>query len=101
MLSTAVRAATTLPTTQPIRRISQSRNDTFVFAHGGGHDTITDFIAGQDLANVADFGLSASAIQSLINSSSGDTISFASGESLTFNGINVATQLHTSDFILL
>ena len=76
-------------------------NDTFVFAHGGGHDTITDFIAGQDLVNVADFGLSASDIQSLINSSSGDTISFATGESLTFNGINVATQLHTSDFILL
>ena len=76
-------------------------NDTFVFAHGGGHDTITDFIAGQDLVNVADFGLSASNIQSLINSSSGDTISFASGETFTFNGINVATQLHTSDFILL
>jgi len=76
----------------------RSGNDTFVFAAGSGHDTVTDFLSGQDKLDV-DFNLNVAALQALLTGNDTDTINFASGDSVILSGI-IVSSLTTADFIL-
>jgi hypothetical protein len=75
-------------------------HDTFIFAPDDGHNTVLNFQSGQDAIDVADFGLSEAELQILIDASSGDTIDFGGGDSLTLTGIDVAQLNAAADFIV-
>jgi hypothetical protein len=63
------------------------------------HDTITDFHAGDRLDVSAFHVADTAALQALITASQNDTITFATGDSVTLTGVPVHN-LPTNDFIL-
>ncbi len=75
-------------------------SDTFVFAPGGGDDTIHDFQAGRDLIDVSALGIeSFRALKALIDDhGAAVVIDFGPGTSVTLEGIGVG-HLGASDFL--
>ncbi|WP_368186109.1 calcium-binding protein [Aestuariibius sp. HNIBRBA575] len=65
--------------------------DTFVFELGGGSDRITDFVSGEDQIDLTDFGIDVLNPTATYTDSGADmVISFATGEILTLEGVNIA-----------
>ena len=75
--------------------------DRFVFAEDGGHDTIADFVPGQDRIDLADFGLQDFAeIAKSVGVKAGDTyIDLGDGNGVTVTGVR-ADELNDSDFVI-
>ena len=77
-------------------------NDNFVFKENSGHATISDFHAntgGQaDTIDLTAFSLTQAEVQALIDGAVGDTIQVDANTSITLTGVDVAHQLHVTDF---
>src|SRR5262249_34135534 len=80
--------------------------DTFVFKPFQGHDTITDFVAGQDRVSVDLAGTGFASIADRLTNHTADVagnavITAAEGNTITFQNVTTATlQAHQSDFHL-
>ena len=81
-------------------------NDTFVFAAGFGHDTISGFDAnptgGQDLLNIAALGINAGNFGTSVGISDmggGDTLVTIGTDTITLLGVNWTT-VTQNDFVL-
>ncbi len=74
--------------------------DTFVFARGGGHDVITDFVDGLDRIDLSSFGFATFAAAEAQFAASGADLVFAKGAVvLTLNNFTLA-ELSPGDLIL-
>ncbi|MBT3371640.1 MAG: hypothetical protein HOA08_10925 [Rhodospirillaceae bacterium] len=73
--------------------------DLFVFADGGGDDSVTDFKNGKDLLDVSDYGLADSLGFDGISAVGGDVVIDINGsDSITLIGVNLAN-IDDGDFL--